>query len=477
MDIKELCKAYTYLKDEDIGIIEHISNTLQFISDLVKSDVFIDCPTKESGKAIVVAQAKPCYCKSLYSKNVVGQLALRENEPAVIRTMEIGMPTKDVKGITQENINTKQTVEPIKNKTGKTVGALIIEKDEKEIIDASRRIEILAETNETLTNILTEKTVKKEQKKYISHEDNNITYHIDDAIIIFDENGIVRFKNPVADKLYRELGYKENLIGMDFNNISLSDHKFSELIENKQVSSYEVSINDMVLQVKYVFQNNKNFNLAMLIKDITYVKEQEKELILKSVVIKEIHHRVKNNLQTVASLLRLQARRIDNEEFKSALNESMNRILSIAATHEILAREGIDELNIKDVIQRIKYSMFRDCYIEDVQIELIVTGDDFSINSQTSTSVSLIINELIQNSIKHAFKHKDKGKIEVNIHKGNKYSTISVIDNGNGFDINSVKDTSLGLSIVRQLVTDKLHGELNLFSNEQGTKAVFDFKN
>lgn len=486
-DIKTLCKMYTHLNDSDINIIENISEMLQFIADLVKADVFIDCPS--NGKAIVVAEAKPSYCSSIYKGSVVGEFALREHEPAVIRTLEVGMPTKDLKGVTQEKIQVKQTVEPIKNKKGDTIGVLIIEKDETEIIDNTRRIEILAETNETLTNILQEKALSqgmvpevvkenlRTKNEYSNNNDKNITYHIDDAIIIFDENGIVRFKNPVAEELYKNLGYKDDLLGMDFSNISLNKYNFRDIMKAKGADSFEVEISNMVLQVKYIVQTSKVLNLVMLIKDITDVKQKEKELILKSVAIREIHHRVKNNLQTIASLLRLQLRRIDNEEFKSALTESMNRILSIATTHEILAQQGIDELNIKEVIQKLKVNMVR-CYnIENSNIEIKITGDDFQVDSDKSTSIALIINELLQNSLEHAFVDRSSGKIEIKIHKGNTYSTIFVIDNGIGFDINNHKKNNLGLSIVKSLVKDKLGGELNIFSNNEGTKVVFDFIN
>ena len=101
----------------------------------------------------------------------------------------------------------------------------------------------------------------------------------------------------------------------------------------------------------------------------------------------------------------------------------------------------------------------------------------FSINSDKSTSIALVVNELLQNSLKHAFKDRTAGKITIKIEQGNIYSTISIIDDGVGFDVNSIKESSLGLMIVRSLVNDKLNGNLNIYSNSQGTTAVFDFKN
>ncbi|WBW94902.1 sensor histidine kinase [Oceanirhabdus sp. W0125-5] len=465
--LRELCYMYTNLSDGDITKLEHISEVLPFIANLAEADVFIDCPTIDTNEAIVVAEAKPSNHYSMYKNSVVGQLALRENEPAALRTLEIGMPTRDLKALTQECMNVRQTVEPIKNDNDRTIGVLIIEKDLTEKNSDNKNIELFAETSKLLGNKIHNN----------SNNEGNITYHIDDAIIIFDENGVVRFVNPVAEKLYEKLGYRDKLLGMDFDNISLDNKLLHEICGKSQFDSSEVNIGNLTLQVKYIFQNSKVLNLVMLIKDITDMKQKEKELILKSVAIKEIHHRVKNNLQTIASLLRLQSRRIDNTQIKNALDESMNRILSIAATHEILAQEGIDEVDIKEVIQQIKYSLSRCFNIGNDKINIIVEGDGFKIDSDKSTSIALIVNELLQNSLKYAFEERKGGEINIKIQKGKVYSSISVVDNGMGFNTDLISNKSLGLNIVKALVKDKLHGKFNIVSNCNGTKILFDFKN
>jgi two-component system, sensor histidine kinase PdtaS len=464
---RELCEKYTKLANEDIDKIEHVAETLQVVADLVQADIFIDCLTRDSNTAVVVAEAKPNGVRSMYEGTVIGQLALRKNEPAVIRTLELGISTRDIKAVTQESINVKQTVEPIKNNNDKTIGVLIIEKDITKNINNKKRIEMLAETNEYLTNELYDRQSSKK----------DITNHIDDGIIIFDKNGVVRFTNPVANEFYQKLGYKENLVGMDFDNITLDNEPFKDIMEQKMFETFECEVGNLSLQIKYIVQNSDVLTLAMIIKDVTDFRKKEKELILKSVAIKEIHHRVKNNLQTIASLLRLQARRIKSDELKGALNESMNRILSIATTHEILAQQGIDEVDIKEVITKIKNSMIRyfDSAGKDIKAEVI--GDSFTIESDKATSIALIINELLQNSLKYAFNNKEVGTIRISICKGIVYSRISVIDDGVGFDVDSIANNSLGINIVKRLVNDKLCGNFNIQSTSDGTTVLFDFKN
>ncbi len=466
-ELRELCYKYTNLTKEDIEIIESIDKTIQFIADSTGFDVFIDCPTSNINEAIVVAEAKPTDYTSLYREKVVGKLALRQNEPAVLRAIDVGRAGRDIKGITQEQIKVKQSVEPIRNSDGKVIAILIIEKDVTKDLYNDRKIEILAEANEELTSQIAEKYEK----------DSYITYYVNDAILIFDENGILKFKNPEADLIYKRLCYNEDILGMSFMNLSLSDMLFKDIISNKSVDTFDVEVAGMCLQVKHIVQSNKALNLVVIIKDVTDMKQKEKELILKSVAIKEIHHRVKNNLQTIASLLRLQCRRIDSKEFHDAMNESINRILSIAVTHEILAKEGIDEVGIKEVINRIKSSMLGFEKEGSLDLNIIVLGDDIRLGSDNATSIALVVNELIQNSIKHAFQGRKEGKITINVEEGNSYSTIAISDNGIGFNVEKVYSNSLGLMIVRSLVNEKLEGNLNISSNCDGTRVVFDFKN
>lgn len=465
-NVYRLCKEYTNLNEDDISKIEQMLFCMKSLSDIVNADVFIDCPTRDPDEAIVVAEAKPIGRPSMYQNTVVGQLALRENEPAVLRTLDLGIVTKDLKALTQENMNVRQTVSPIENK-GKIIGVLIVEKDITEKLNKNKHMEMLTESYEQLTNTLVS----------ITDPENSITDHLDEAVIIFDEEGVVRFKNRTADLLYKKLGYKDNLIGMDYDNLALDDVNFKEIISSPQRNECEVHIGKLFFHVKRIILNDKNLKLVTMIKDITIMKEKDKELILKSVVIKEIHHRVKNNLQTVASLLRLQARRSDNQQTKDSLNESMNRILSIADTHELLSQGGLDEVSIQEVITNIKNNAIRYFNEANKNISVNVIGDNFKVCSDKATSIALVVNELLQNSMQNAFIDKPFGNIDIIIEKSKIYSTIAVLDNGIGYDINNVRKNSLGLSIVNSIVKDKLNGNINIVSDSRGTKVLFDFKN
>jgi two-component sensor histidine kinase len=466
--IYELCKQYTDLADDEIASIRMMSSVLQSLANLEDADVFIDCPS-DNGDSIVVAEAKPSGVPSSYKNSVVGMMAKKENEPAVARTTLLGIPTKHMKALTQENTYVIQSVEPIKNGS-KLIGTLIRERRMEEQYVIGERLHLSEQSYKTIANVLT----------HMGDENSWLTECIEEALLMINYEGIVTFRNSIAKDLYKNLGYIEDVLGQSYENICLIK---SEQVSDKQTGEdrnntfTETVVGKYTLSISNIYLRRNAVDFAVIIRDMTWMREQEKELILKSVAIKEMHHRVKNNLQTIASLLRLQIRRTQNDETKIVLKETMNRILSIAVTHQLLAQSGIDYVNIGEVILNIKNNVTRYFYQPRYNIDVILEGDDFEVESDIATSVALVINELLQNSLKYAFKNRDNGVVRITVNKGSLYSKIKICDNGCGFDVKVMKQEGLGLKIVHSLVEDKLHGNLKIKSNKQGTNVTFDFLN
>ncbi len=379
----------------------------------------------------------------------------------------MGLPTKQMKAVTQEYANVIQSVEPIWHGE-RVIGVLIEEKNAEENSEMRDRIRFTDQSYAKLANVLTR----------LDEESSWLADCIDEAVILVDMEGYVSYRNKIARNLYQKLGYTVDILGQPYCCIALHGSNLEWFDQDANYSGIEVNTADLTLTVKQISLKNNNIDFAVMIQDITHIREKEKELILKSVAVKEMHHRVKNSLQTIASLLRLQGRRTKSLEAKKVLDESMNRILAIASTHDLLAKVGVDQVNIRDVLENIKDNTLRYFLKPAMDVTVDVEGDGFQVDSEISTSVALVVSELLHNSLQYAFDDgRENGKIDIKIEHNGRQSRISVTDNGKGFDINSIKEDSLGLSIVFSIVRDKLKGTINVSSSDSGTSIAFDFKN
>ena len=202
------------------------------------------------------------------------------------------------------------------------------------------------------------------------------------------------------------------------------------------------------------------------------------KLMVKSAIIQEMHHRVKNNLQQVASLLRLQMHYAGQRSVEQVLSESLNRILAIASVHELLAREDLDIISVKKVAEQIIQATAQGILAPGKHIAMRIEGPDILLPSSKATSVALILNELVQNALEHGFgPGMDDGEIRITLAEEPKIITLEVANDGtplpDGFDIR--KTDSLGLQIVESLVRGDLQGRFLLTSDGSQTVANIVF--
>jgi len=224
--------------------------------------------------------------------------------------------------------------------------------------------------------------------------------------------------------------------------------------------------------ISQVVQTEKNIERFM-----KATNSEDKQRVFQGIVVQEIHHRVKNNLQVISSLLRLQMQRTYSEEVAEVFHDSISRISSMALVHDYLAQRGIEEANIKLLIQKISTLLVSSSIIPGQHIDVSVEGESVFCPSDQATAVALIVNELVQNSIKHAFPTRDYGKIDINLRRKKHMVTITVMDDGYGIgDPFSIGDlSSLGLQLVDMLVEERLQGVLSFPVSEKGTKVSITF--
>jgi two-component sensor histidine kinase len=203
----------------------------------------------------------------------------------------------------------------------------------------------------------------------------------------------------------------------------------------------------------------------LLIRDVTEVRRRDRMLLSKDATIREIHHRVKNNLQTISSLLRLQARRLESPEAKAAVQESVRRIRTIALVHETLSRETGEDVAFIEIVRPLMRLAEEGLQSPDRPVRFIVQGDGGRLPATIATPLSVVLTELLQNAVDHGFPEgSDGGTVVVELGGDDDEIEIKVINDGRGldpaFDLNGA--TGLGLSIVRTLVTTELNGSISI---------------
>ncbi|MEK3936630.1 sensor histidine kinase [Sporosarcina sp. FSL W7-1349] len=215
-------------------------------------------------------------------------------------------------------------------------------------------------------------------------------------------------------------------------------------------------------------------NIGKLMKT---TEADDKQDVIKSIIVQEIHHRVKNNLQVISSLLRLQKRRTSSKEVANVFQDSISRISSMALVHDHLAQSGIGEANVKTLIKQVASLLVTSSSTPDQNISVSVEGESVFCPSDKATAVALIVNELIQNSIKHAFLLRDEGNIDITLTVRKQMVTIIVMDNGCGIGDSFLpsETSSLGLQLVDMLVEERLQGVLSFLQSDKGTKVSITF--
>ena len=298
---------------------------------------------------------------------------------------------------------------------------------------------------------------------------------IPDGLIFISNDGDI-WQNSIAGEMLARI----EMDALEFTSVlfanqdgdadikSLMSGKIINIIEKTMVEFEITGINIPILI------NDQAYGIFIIVSDSTVIRKKDKELMSKAAIIKEIHHRVKNNLQTIASLLRLQMRRVNSRKVEKVFLESINRITSIALIHDELSKEGLDEINLKVTIVNIMEIILTNMTSKASNITGEIIGSDIYIHANEASTLSLCITELIQNAVEHAFTFRRKGSIIVTLEEADGNIIISVEDDGIGFNPQKAK-VSLGLEIIKMITRDSLKGEFYIEGHTYGTKSKIIF--
>ena len=316
---------------------------------------------------------------------------------------------------------------------------------------------------------------------------------VGDGLLRLDSAGRVTYASPNAQSAYRRLGLAADLIGAELGTATAQlavpgepvDESLMLVARGRAPRETEIDGNGAVVQLRSIplVVAGKRTGALVLVRDVTELRRRERELLTKEATIREIHHRVKNNLQTVAALLRLQARRLHAPEARAALEEAVRRVGSIAIVHETLSHAPEEIVDFDDIADRVAM-MAGEVSSPEVRVTPKITGQFGMLPASVATPLAMVLTELLQNALQHGFgtpgpRSGDAagGIIEVLAARAPEQLTVTVSDSGAGLppDFDLENTASLGLQIVRTLVVAELGGRLSITPRPGGgTVAVVD---
>ena len=299
--------------------------------------------------------------------------------------------------------------------------------------------------------------------------DSSSAPRIGDGVVTIDAEGMVRYVSPNANSALHRVGIMSNPVGTTLQELGFNDEPVRHATERRLpvIEEFEQG-RDITLLCRCVPLldpvDDGVRGVLMMMRDVTELRRRDRLLLSKDATIREIHHRVKNNLQTISSLLRLQARRLTHPEAISAVGESVRRIRTIALVHEALSREPGEDVTLLEIVRPLLRLAEEGLQSPDRPVRFTVEGDGGRVPATIATPLSVVLTELLQNAVEHGFGDGVGGDVVVQLAHESDRLSITVVDDGRGvdpgFDLEAAE--GLGLSIVRTLVTTELAGTISI---------------
>jgi two-component system, sensor histidine kinase PdtaS len=481
--LTELLSEYTELEGPVATHLQRLVATWGVLSDMCFADLLLFVPEHgDDEQMVVIGQVRPTTNQTLHLEDLVGRRMTAGERPLVTRAWRLGSVVEDEVEVPSRNERARQVCIPVRSR-GQVVAILA---RESALAVGRRRGElerVYAEVSDRLARMIS----RGEYPFPIDEEDSSETPRVGDGVMVLDASARVAYASPNSVTALHRLGTYSGVDGALLGELGLEQTAVSHAFANRMPTTEEVSggtDSTVVIRCIPLTDNGVVTGAVVLLRDVSDLRRRDRLLLSKDAALREVHHRVKNNLQTISSLLRLQSRRLPAGEGRDALQESERRVRSIALVHEILSRDTTDEVDFNDILPSL-IRMAEDLGGPHRPIRITHNGEAGEVPAAVATPLAVVVNELLQNAAEHALPLEEGAHVQhglngesdeppVEVHLTLKRSgdtlILRVSDNGVGLPPGfSVDHTpSLGLSIVRSLVGTQLGGTISM-RNEGGT--------
>jgi len=458
----------------------------QLLADLSFADLILWVPIRKDVKLwptghVAVAHIRPTTAATVFSDDVIGNEIMWGSRNRIDEALSSGEIVRDGEPEMIGELMIKEETIPVS--LDGTVFAVISRHRNSELMRSPGALELnYRQIAHALYRMVAEGSFPYKNSGSLFEP----VPRVGDGLIRLDVNGVISFASPNARSAFSRMGWKSEIENHKLGDIAEAVIKNSpdaheegiktrlngKVLRRVEIDNQGATIDLLVLPI---LAGLDRIGAIVLLQNVTELRRRDRELVTKDATIREIHHRVKNNLQTVSALLRLQARRIEDPGAASALNEAVRRIASIALVHETLSSTSDTDVTFDNVLSSlITHALELSPRMGELKIERM--GELGSLESRLATPLSLVVTELIHNALEHGLA-EEGSTLSIELARYSNECVVTITDDGVGLptEFDLATSSNLGLQIVRTLTENELKGVLKLTSNDLGTTASLRF--
>ena len=481
----DLAYSHTALSVKDRERLSELISEWQLLADLSFSDLILWVPKRKDYLSwpeghIAIAHIRPTTAPTVFAQDVIGQELTWGKNSRIDQSLSTGSIIRDSEPEMLGETLIKEETVPV-HFNGRTIAVISRHRNAVAMRSGSPLEINYREIAHKIYRMVAEGTFPIQDSIYQAE----FAPRVGDGLVRLDLVGSVTYASPNARSAISRLGWDNELEGSQLGSIfdslqrnqsTASDESWTSVLSGKTLRRADFDNGNGIadLLVIPLIEGGDRIGSIVLVHDVTELRRRDRALVSKDATIREIHHRVKNNLQTVSALLRLQSRRVEDPIASAALAEAVRRVASIAIVHETLSTSSAESVLFDEVYDRIVHNAIE---LSPRPITPAKIGEFGILDSQVATPLALVVTELIHNALEHGLAESGD-VVRVEVSRTESTYTIKVIDNGvglpTGFDWE--KSSNLGLQSVRTLTENELKGSISLNRVNDETVAMIVFK-
>ncbi len=476
--VDDVVRGETSLDEADLRWLTALVGEWQLLSDLSFADLVLWLPRADGGGFVAGAQMRPTTAPTSHADDLVGRRLAFGRRPLIDAAYENARIRRDSDPEWWDAVPVRVEAIPVV-RDGRVVAVIGRTTNLVATRTPSRLELVYLEAAGLLARMIAEGRFPQASGPAPARRG---APRVGDGLIRLDPEGRVTFASPNAMSAYRRLGLVGDLVGQPLGPTTRAlrvhpaeeavDEGLDTLLRGLRPRQSELASGAAVLAVRAIPLDPQGVHegAIALVRDVTELRRRDHELMTKDATIREIHHRVKNNLQTVASLLRLQSRRVPDPAAQTALAEAVRRVGSIAVVHEMLAETTDEDVDLDDILARLTAMVAEVAAPEHGQV-VVRRGQAGRIPATVATPLAMAVTELLHNALQHGLGDRP-GRVELAVSRDEDRLVVAVEDDGaglpEGFDLDG--GDSLGLRIVTTLICER-GGSVSLYPRDPGTGA------